>query len=160
MFIGWEVKPQKAIGRFLQSEWMCYQGYQTGQEKRDCSIEPVQKASDWARDVCWGWTCGSMKAATPMSACTERAVFFCVGSQNMLIEPVLSGSFIKPAPPQYHHPHFEHGSVVNAPPSSLNGSARWMQPVELIAPSYWRSASLQSSHAVSPYGCPLGKGFD
>lgn len=36
----------------------------------------------------------------------------------------------------------------------------WMQPAELIAPCYWRSASLHDAHAVPPYGCPLGEEFD
>lgn len=37
---------------------------------------------------------------------------------------------------------------------------RWMQPVELIAPRYWTSASLHCWHADLPYGCPLGEHFD
>ena len=37
---------------------------------------------------------------------------------------------------------------------------RWMQPVELIAPRYWRSASLHCWRADLPYGCPLGEHFD
>lgn len=45
-------------------------------------------------------------------------------------------------------------------PVHLTGSPRWMQPAELIAPCYWRSASLCDTHAVQPYGCPLGEEFD
>ncbi len=45
-------------------------------------------------------------------------------------------------------------------PVLLTGSPRWMQPAELIAPCYWRSASLCDTHAVQPYGCPLGEEFD